>query len=61
MLGFIGWMLVFLCDVGLLLALPLRSPMVARMDAEEALLASEFGTAYTEYRQRTWRLVPWVY
>src|SRR5437879_5231342 len=61
MLGFIGWMLVFRCGVGLLLALPLRSPMVARMDAEEALLASEFGRAYAEYRERTWRLVPWVY
>jgi protein-S-isoprenylcysteine O-methyltransferase Ste14 len=61
MLGFIGWMLVFRCGVGLLLTLPLGWPLVARLDAEEALLGSEFGRAYAEYRERTWRLVPWVY
>jgi protein-S-isoprenylcysteine O-methyltransferase Ste14 len=60
-LGFVGWMLVFRCGVGLLLALPLLRPMTARMDAEEALLASEFGRAYADYRERTWRLVPRVY
>jgi protein-S-isoprenylcysteine O-methyltransferase Ste14 len=31
------------------------------MHAEEALLSSEFGPAYEVYRQRTWRLMPWVY
>ncbi|HYV58324.1 MAG TPA: isoprenylcysteine carboxylmethyltransferase family protein [Candidatus Nitrosopolaris sp.] len=59
--GFIGWMLVFRCGIGLLLALPLLRPMAARMDAEETLLTSEFGPAYVEYREHTWRLVPWVY
>jgi protein-S-isoprenylcysteine O-methyltransferase Ste14 len=35
--------------------------LLARMNAEEALLESEFGEEYATYRRRTWRLVPWVY
>ena len=61
LIGFVGWMLVFRCGVGLLLVPPFLWLIVARMDAEEALLTSEFGRAYAEYRDRTWRLVPWVY
>ncbi len=61
LIGFIGWMLLFRCGVGLLLVAPAFWILVARMDAEEALLTSEFGRAYAEYRERTWRLVPWVY
>jgi protein-S-isoprenylcysteine O-methyltransferase Ste14 len=30
------------------------------MNAEEALLESDFGEDYGSYRRRTWRLVPWV-
>jgi hypothetical protein len=32
--------------------------VVSRMNAEEALLASEFGDAYAAYRRRTWRPIP---
>jgi protein-S-isoprenylcysteine O-methyltransferase Ste14 len=35
--------------------------VVSRMNAEEALLASEFGDAYAAYRRRTWRLIPLIY
>ena len=35
--------------------------LLARMNAEEALLESEFGDEYASYRRPTWRLVPWVY
>ena len=60
-LAVLGWVLVFRSAVGLLLT-PLATPLlVARLDAEEALLASEFGAAYEAYRRRTWRLIPWVY
>jgi hypothetical protein len=31
-----------------------------RIDAEEALLAAEFGDAWADYRRRSWRLVPWL-
>jgi protein-S-isoprenylcysteine O-methyltransferase Ste14 len=61
MLGLVGWALVFRSSVGLAaaaLGIPL---LVARIDAEEALLASRFGEAYAEYRRRTWRLVPGIY
>ena len=45
----------------MLLVAGLWAVLVARMNAEEALLASEFGEEYASYRLRTWRLVPGVY
>ena len=36
-------------------------PLVARMNSEEALLRSQFGTEYEAYYRRTWRLIPWLY
>jgi protein-S-isoprenylcysteine O-methyltransferase Ste14 len=56
-----GWGLAFRSWVGVLLAALTVPPLVARMDAEEALLASQFGAEYEAYRKRTWRLVPYVY
>ncbi len=61
LLYLIGFVLVFRCWVGLLLVAAVLAVLVARMDAEEALLESEFGEEYTSHRRRTWRLVPWVY
>jgi protein-S-isoprenylcysteine O-methyltransferase Ste14 len=61
MIGFVGWALVFRSGVGLVavaLALP---PLLVRIESEEALLASQFGSAYADYRARTWRLLPGVY
>jgi protein-S-isoprenylcysteine O-methyltransferase Ste14 len=56
-----GYMLVFRCWLGLLLVAGMLAILVARMNAEEALLANEFGEEYASYRLRTWRLVPWVF
>jgi protein-S-isoprenylcysteine O-methyltransferase Ste14 len=56
-----GYVLVFRCWLGLLLVAATLAILVARMNAEEALLESEFGEEYASYRRRTWRLVPWVY
>jgi protein-S-isoprenylcysteine O-methyltransferase Ste14 len=56
-----GWALAFRSGVGVVLAALLMPPLVARMDAEEALLASWFGGDYETYRARTSRLIPWVY
>jgi protein-S-isoprenylcysteine O-methyltransferase Ste14 len=39
----------------------LLPPLVARMSCEEALLESEFGERYSDYRRRTWRLLPFLY
>ena len=61
LLGGIGWVLVFRSGLGLgliALLIPAFLPMVL---AEEALLAAEFGEEYERYRQKTWRLVPFVY
>jgi len=61
MLGFVGWALVFRSSVGLVAAgLGLRL-LFERIDSEEALLASHFGTAYADYRRRSRRLLPWLY
>jgi protein-S-isoprenylcysteine O-methyltransferase Ste14 len=56
-----GFVLVFRCWLGLLLVVAMLAVIVARMNAEERLLESEFGEEYATYRRRTWRLVPWVY
>jgi protein-S-isoprenylcysteine O-methyltransferase Ste14 len=56
-----GWALAFRSGVGVILAALNLVPLVARMNAEEALLISEFGKEYEAYRARTARLVPGVY
>ena len=56
-----GYVLVFRCWLGLLLVAATLAVLLARMNAEEALLVSEFGEEYASYRARTWRLVPWIY
>ena len=57
----LGWALAFRSGVGLLLAALLVPPLVARMDAEEALLRAQFGAEYDDYRSRTSRLIPGLY
>jgi protein-S-isoprenylcysteine O-methyltransferase Ste14 len=60
-LAILGWCLVFRSILGLLL-MPIAVWLgVARINAEEVLLAAEFGERYAAYRRRTWRLIPWVY
>jgi protein-S-isoprenylcysteine O-methyltransferase Ste14 len=61
LLGQLGWVLVFRSAIGVLVSLLLLPPLVARMNAEEALLESEFGARYADYRRRTWRLLPFIY
>jgi protein-S-isoprenylcysteine O-methyltransferase Ste14 len=56
-----GYVLVFRCWLGLLLVAALFAVLVARMNAEETLLAEEFGEEYAAYRRRTWRLLPGLY
>lgn len=56
-----GWMLVFRSLFGLLFVPLMFALFVWRMNAEERLLASEFGEEYEAYKRRTWRLVPYVY
>jgi protein-S-isoprenylcysteine O-methyltransferase Ste14 len=57
----LGWGLAFRSWVGVILAALLIPPLIARMNAEERLLESQFGAQYEAYKARTWRLVPWIY
>jgi protein-S-isoprenylcysteine O-methyltransferase Ste14 len=57
----LGWVLVFRSGAGVLLVALMVPILVGRMNAEEALLQSQFGAEYEAYRARTWRLIPGLY
>jgi protein-S-isoprenylcysteine O-methyltransferase Ste14 len=57
----LGWGLAFRSGVGVLLTALLIPPLVARINAEERLLGSQFGAEYDAYRARTSRMIPGVY
>ena len=57
----LGWSLAFRSVVGVLLTVLLIPPLLARIDAEENLLHSQFGNASNAYRSHTWRLVLGIY
>jgi protein-S-isoprenylcysteine O-methyltransferase Ste14 len=57
----LGWALAFRSGVGVLLAVLTIPPLLARMQAEERLLRSQFGAEYDAYRARTSRLIPGMY
>jgi protein-S-isoprenylcysteine O-methyltransferase Ste14 len=57
----VGWALVFRSGVGLVLTAVLLVPLVARLRAEERLLAAAFGAEWQAWRARTARLLPGVW
>jgi protein-S-isoprenylcysteine O-methyltransferase Ste14 len=57
----LGWGLAFRSGVGVLLAALLVPPLIARIQAEERLLRSQFGAEYDAYRAHTSRLIPGIY
>jgi protein-S-isoprenylcysteine O-methyltransferase Ste14 len=57
----LGWALTFRSLLGVLLALLVIPPLVARMAAEERLLRAQFGAEYEAYCARTSRLIPRLY
>lgn len=61
LIGTLGWALAFRSIIGILLTALTAVPLVARMQAEEALLGERFGETYAAYRARSWRLIPWIY
>src|SRR5215469_8918824 len=61
LLSSFAWALVFRSAVGLVLSALMIPPLIARIHAEERLLASQFGEEYETYRRRTWRLIPGLY
>jgi protein-S-isoprenylcysteine O-methyltransferase Ste14 len=61
LLNSLGWGLAFRSWIGVILTAATLVPLVARMDAEERLLRSQFGEEYDAYRARTSRLIPGLY
>jgi protein-S-isoprenylcysteine O-methyltransferase Ste14 len=57
----VGWSLVFRSLAGLLLSVALLVPLVARIRAEERLLAAAFGPRWHAWAARTDRLMPGVW
>lgn len=57
----LGWGLTFRSGVGVVLATLLIPPLVARMNSEERLLQTQFGSEYESYRARTSRMIPGIY
>jgi len=57
----LGWALAFRSGVGVLLTALTVVPLLARMQAEERLLRTQFGAEYDAYRARTSRLIPGIY
>ena len=61
LVNLLGWALAFRSTIGVLLTALTIVPLVARMNAEEALLRSQFGSEYEALCARTSRLIPGVY
>ena len=55
------WSLAFRSAVGVFLTVSLIPSLLARIDAEENLLYSQFGDEYDTYRSHTRRLIPGIY
>jgi protein-S-isoprenylcysteine O-methyltransferase Ste14 len=57
----LGWSLAFRSGIGVLLTALTIVPLLARINAEERLLRTQFGREYDAYCARTWRLIPGLY
>ncbi|MGE5508518.1 MAG: methyltransferase family protein [Chitinophagales bacterium] len=60
-LQLVGFSLAFRSALGLVGALVMIAPVVARVDAEEKLLKARLGAKYEDYLKRSWRFFPGVY
>ena len=61
LLNSLGWGLAFRSWIGVILTAATLVPLIARMDAEERLLRSQFGEEYVAYCAKTSRLLPGLY
>jgi protein-S-isoprenylcysteine O-methyltransferase Ste14 len=57
----LGWALSFRSGIGVMLTALLIPPLLARIQAEERLLRTQFGDEYVAYCARTARLIPGLY
>jgi protein-S-isoprenylcysteine O-methyltransferase Ste14 len=61
LLQLLGFSLAFRSALGVVGALVMVGPVVARVDAEERLLKERLGAEYEEYLKRSWRFFPGIY
>jgi len=61
LLNSLGWALAFRSWIGVILTTATLVPLIARIQAEERLLRSQFGEDYVAYCARTSRLIPRLY
>jgi protein-S-isoprenylcysteine O-methyltransferase Ste14 len=56
----LGWGLAFRSGVGVVIAVLMLVVVIGRIESEERLLSETFGAEYEAYRNRTWRLFPYI-
>jgi protein-S-isoprenylcysteine O-methyltransferase Ste14 len=61
LLAMIGWALLFRSTICLVLNVFIFYLLLSRMADEENFLQAQFGVEYRTYRQKTWRLFPFIY
>ncbi|HZC35739.1 MAG TPA: isoprenylcysteine carboxylmethyltransferase family protein [Chthoniobacterales bacterium] len=61
LISLIGFVLIFRRVIGLVLKIFIFLLLLSRMNDEEKFLEAHFGVEYQTYRQRTKRLVPFLY
>jgi protein-S-isoprenylcysteine O-methyltransferase Ste14 len=61
MINSVGWGMAFNTWIGILFAVALLPPLIARIHAEEKLLLSQFGNEYADFCKHTWKLIPSIY
>jgi len=61
LLAFPGWALVLRSQLTIPLLVVILVFVILRIGQEEKLLAEHFGAEFAAYRQRTWRLLPYIY
>jgi protein-S-isoprenylcysteine O-methyltransferase Ste14 len=61
LISMIGFVLIFRSVIGLILNIFIFLLLLSRMNDEEKFLEAHFGVEYQTYRQRTKRLVPFLY
>ncbi len=58
---FLGISLVFRSALGIAIVCALLCVFIWRIVAEETLMQQEFGKTWEEYRQRSWRILPFIF
>ena len=62
LLSFLGFGLSLNNWLGLIMVfIPVLAAFIYRMDIEEKVLTAQFGSEYTDYMQRTRRILPFIY